>query len=79
MIHFELERIGMPTNLLQLLRNERVTLRKRLWAVETALNALNGDGTSGRVVRRRRMSAEARAKISAAAKKRWAKRKAMKK
>jgi hypothetical protein len=69
----------MPTNLLELLRNERVTLRKRLWAVETALNALNGDGTSGRGGRRRRMSAEARAKISAAAKKRWAKRKAMKK
>jgi hypothetical protein len=69
----------MSTNLVELLRNERINLQQRLRAIETVINALNGDGTWGTKTRRRTMSAEARAKISAAAKKRWAKQKAAKK
>jgi len=63
----------MSTNIVQLLKTERLRLQKHLGAIDAAISALNGDGVSGRVSRRRKMSAEARAKISAAAKKRWAK------
>jgi hypothetical protein len=62
----------MSQNLIELLRGERIVLEKKLNAIDTAIRALNGaNGTPGRG--RRTMSAEARMKISMAAKKRWAK------
>ena len=62
----------MSQNLIELLRGERIVLEKKLNAIDTAIRALNGaNGHSGRG--RRIMSAEARMKISRAAKKRWAK------
>jgi hypothetical protein len=62
----------MSQNLIELLRGERIVLEKKLSAIDTAIRALNGaNGHSGRG--RRTMSAEARLKISMAAKKRWAK------
>ena len=61
----------MSQNLIELLRGERIVLEKKLNAIDTAIRALNGaNGTSARG--RRTMSAEARMKISMAAKKRWA-------
>jgi hypothetical protein len=59
------------TELLRMLREERASLRKRLAGMDAAIRAL--EGTSAPVAKRRAMSTEARAKISAAAKKRWAK------
>jgi hypothetical protein len=62
----------MSQNLIELLRGERIVLERKLSAIDTAIRALNGaNGTSRRG--RRTMSAEARMKISMAAKKRWAK------
>jgi hypothetical protein len=65
------ERGSMAKNILTLLGDERLVLERRLRAVEAAIDALDDNG--GSPVRKRRMSSEARAKISAAAKKRWAK------
>jgi len=60
----------MANNILGLLQNERLILERRLHAVETAIDVLDANATS--IGRKRRMSSEARAKISMAAKKRWA-------
>jgi hypothetical protein len=66
------------TELLNLLHAERATLTKKLAGVDAAIHALNGRSAAPAkaavAVRTRRvMSAAARAKISAAQKKRWAK------
>jgi hypothetical protein len=58
-------------DLLRMLHDERASLTKRLAGIDAAIRALRG--TSAPVVKKRTMSAGARAKISAAAKKRWAK------
>jgi hypothetical protein len=63
-------------DLLRLLHNERATLAKRVARLDAAIKILDGTRTLVKrapVKRKRKMSAEARAKISAAAKKRWAK------
>ena len=68
------------TELLNLLHAERATLAKKLAGVDAAIHALNGSGSvlpakAAVTVKKRRtwkMSAAARAKISAAQKKRWA-------
>jgi hypothetical protein len=59
------------TDLLKTLHDERVVVAKRLSGLDVAIKALNGNSTPKK--RTWTMSAEARAKISAAAKKRWAK------
>jgi hypothetical protein len=59
------------TDILKMLRDERAAVAKRLAGLDAAIRALTG--TSAPVKRTWTMSAEARAKISAAAKKRWAK------
>lgn len=64
------------TDLLKLLHDERASTAKRLAGIDAAIQALNGNTapTSAPVKKRTwTMSAEARAKISAAAKRRWAK------
>jgi len=57
------------TDLLKLLHDERGTLAKRLAGIDAAIAALSGKSAS----KKRTMSAEVRAKISKAAKARWAK------
>ena len=57
------------TDLLRMLHDERATLAKRLVGIDAAIAALNG----AIAPKKRVMSAAARAKISAAQKKRWAK------
>jgi hypothetical protein len=60
------------TNLLTMLHEERASLVRKLAGVDAAIAALNG--TAPKAVKgRRTMSAAARARISAAQKKRWAK------
>jgi len=71
------------TELLNLLHEERTTLAKKLAGIDAAIHALNGSSvatviaavTGVKAGKRRtwKMSAAARAKISAAQKKRWAK------
>ena len=61
------------TDLLQMLHDERATLGEKLAGVDAAIAALNGNGAAPTKKRTWKMSAEARAKISAAQKKRWAK------
>ena len=61
------------TDLLKMLHDERATLAKRLAGIDAAIQALNGGGKIATGKKKRVMSAEARAKISAAAKRRWAK------
>jgi hypothetical protein len=61
----------MMTDLLKLLNDERAAVAKRLAGLDAAIKALTGKSTP--VKRKWTMSAEARAKISAAAKRRWAK------
>jgi hypothetical protein len=71
------------TELLNLLHEERTTLTKKLAGIDAAIHALNGSSvatviaavTGVKAGKRRtwKMSAAARAKISAAQKKRWAK------
>lgn len=58
-------------NVTKILQDERQLVAERLSRLDAALKALS-DG-SGIVKHKRTMSAEARAKISAAAKKRWTK------
>jgi hypothetical protein len=61
----------LMTTLLSMLHHERATLARKLAGVEAAISALNG--TPKALKRRHTMSAAARARISAAQKKRWAK------
>lgn len=60
------------TDLLKMLHDERASLSKKIAGIDAAIHALNGS-VAPVVKRKWTMSAEARAKISAAAKKRWAK------
>jgi hypothetical protein len=65
------------TDLLKMLHDERATLSKKIAGIDAAIHALNGSGGNAAPVRavvhkKRTMSAATRAKISAAAKKRWA-------
>jgi hypothetical protein len=60
------------TDLLKMLHVERATVAKRLAGLEAAIEALGGKSALVKKPKRT-MSAEARAKISAAAKRRWAK------
>jgi hypothetical protein len=59
----------LMTDLLRMLHDERATLAKRLVGIDAAIAAPNG----AIAPKKRVMSAAARAKISAAQKKRWAK------
>jgi len=59
------------TDLLKMLHNERVALARRLAGIDAAISALNGSESP--TTKTRTMSAAARAKMSAAAKRRWAK------
>ena len=68
------------TDLLNMLHDERATLARKLAGIDAAIQALNGIAVpksapvkSTPVKRKWRISAEGRARISAAAKKRWAK------
>jgi len=68
------------TDLLKMLHDERASLSKKIAGIDAAIHALNGSSGSAAPVKavahKKRtwtMSAEGRAKISAAAKKRWAK------
>jgi len=63
------------TDLLKLLHDERTSTAKRLAGIDAAIQALNGNGVakSAPVKRTWKLSAEGRAKISKAAKLRWAK------
>jgi len=70
------------TNLLNMLHEERASLGRKLAGVDAAIHALNGSvatviaaatGVKAGKKRTWKMSAAARAKISAAQKKRWAK------
>jgi hypothetical protein len=67
------------TDLLRMLHDERAKVAKRLAGLDAAIQALNGNvvvksaAKSAPVKRKWRISAEGRARISAAAKKRWAK------
>jgi hypothetical protein len=62
------------TDLLNMLHHERATLVRKLAGVDAAISALNGGSAAPKAVKgRRSMSAAARARISAAQKKRWAK------
>jgi hypothetical protein len=60
-----------------MLRDERNSLSKKIAALDVAIHALNGSSgitpTVKAAHKKRTMSAATRAKISAAAKKRWAK------
>jgi hypothetical protein len=58
-------------DLLKMLHDERASLVRKLAGVDAAIHALNGGGTVP--VKKRTMSAAARARISAAQKKWWAK------
>jgi hypothetical protein len=63
-------------NIVKALHNERKALSKRLSALDSAIHALSGGAikTERKIAKtvKRRMSAATRAKISKAAKKRWA-------
>ena len=61
------------TDLLKMLHDERATLVRKLAGVDAAISALNGGAAPKAAKGKRAMSAAARAKISAAQKKRWAK------
>jgi len=61
------------TELLTMLHDERTTLARKLAGVDAAISALNGGAAPTKAGKRTwNMSAAARAKISAAQKKRWA-------
>jgi|HubBroStandDraft_4_1064222.scaffolds.fasta_scaffold1518672_1 hypothetical protein len=65
-------------DLLQMLHDERASLSKKIAGIDAAIHALNGGRGNAAPVKavadkKRTMSAATRAKISAAAKKRWAK------
>jgi hypothetical protein len=60
-------------DLLTMLREERAALEKKIGGIDAAIHALNGDVAADIPKKRTwKMSAAARAKISAAQKKRWA-------
>jgi hypothetical protein len=65
------------TDLLKMLHDERATLARKLAGVDAAIHALNGSSAAPAAavvkVKKRTVSAAARAKMSAAQKKRWAK------
>jgi hypothetical protein len=61
------------TDLLRMLHEERASLARKLAGVDAAIHALNGSAAPAKAGKKRAMSAAARAKISAAQKKRWAK------
>lgn len=61
------------TDLLSMLHEERASLVRKLAGVDAAISALNGSAAPKAVKGKRTMSAAARARISAAQKKRWAK------
>jgi hypothetical protein len=63
------------TNLLNMLHDERASLARKLAGVDAAIHALNGSAAPAvaKAGKKRTMSAAARARISAAQKKRWAK------
>jgi hypothetical protein len=61
------------TDLLKMLHDERASLAGKLAGVDAAISALNGSAAPKALKGRRPMSAAARARISAAQKKRWAK------
>jgi hypothetical protein len=67
------------TDLLNMLRDERATLARRLAGIDAAIHALNGNVApksatkSAPVKRKRKMSEETKAKLRRAAKARWAK------
>jgi len=64
------------TDLLNMLHDERASLVRKLAGVDAAIHALNGgSAVSVKAGKKRtwKMSAATRTKISAAAKKRWAK------
>jgi hypothetical protein len=61
------------TDLLNLLHAERATLLRKLAGIDAAIQALHGNVAPAKKRNKRTLSAEARAKISAAQKKRWAK------
>jgi len=61
------------TDLLNMLHAERATLTRKLAGVDAAIHALNGNIAAPAKAGKKRISAAARAKMSAAAKKRWAK------
>jgi len=61
------------TDLLSMLHHERAALARKLAGVDAAISALNGSAAPKAAKGRRTMSAAARARISAAQKKRWAK------
>jgi hypothetical protein len=61
------------TDLLSMLHHERITLVRKLAGVDPAISALNGSAAPQRAGKRTwKMSAAARARISAAQKRRWA-------
>jgi hypothetical protein len=62
------------TDLLKMLHDERASLARKLASVDAAIHALNGSAAPAKAGKKRtwKMSAAARAKISAAQKKRWA-------
>ena len=65
------------TDLLKMLHDERAALLNKIAGIEAAIAALNGSSANVATVKaahkKRTMSAATRAKISASAKKRWAK------
>jgi hypothetical protein len=62
------------TDLLKMLHDERASLSKKIAGIDAAIAALNGNSAPAKAkTGKRTMSEEVRAKISAAAKKRWAK------
>jgi hypothetical protein len=65
----------LMSDLLNMLQEERATLVRKLAGVDAAISALTGSAAPTTAKRRRTMSAAARMRISAAQKKRWAKRK----
>jgi hypothetical protein len=69
------------SNVIAVLNEERTRVARRLAALDTAIEALGGGNTAPVSVlkhKRRKMSAEGRARISAAQKARWAKTKTKK-
>ena len=62
------------TELLNMLHTERTALAKKLAGIDAAIHALNGSVAPAKAAgKKRTVSAAARAKMSAAQKKRWAK------
>jgi hypothetical protein len=62
------------TELLNMLHTERTALARKLAGVDAAIHALNGHVAPAKAAGKKRIvSAAARAKMSAAQKKRWAK------